>query len=124
MRAAALGFLFVGGLLLAGQETKPPDSKPAPDYTKDIVPIFEAKCYRCHGTKQKAGGLDMRTLPALLKGGVSGPAMVAGKAKDSIMVDMMHYKEMPPKKEKMPVSKDELDRIKAWIDTLPTEGKK
>lgn len=121
MRALVL-FLVVSWLATANVAVPDEPKKPAVEFQRDVLPIFEAKCNRCHGVKQKGGGLDTRTVAALLKGGVSGPAFTPGMADKSLMVDMMHYNEMPPKKEKMRVSKEELDRIKAWVDA--TDGKK
>lgn len=115
---------LLGIVALSGTAQEPKLEKPVVDFQKDVVPIFVAKCDRCHGDKQKQGGLDMRTIPALLKGGISGPAMAPGKSEKSLMVDMMHFNEMPPKKEKNKVTKEELDRIKAWIDGGANESKK
>jgi len=109
--------VVLAGVLLVVTGPAQEPKKDAPDFARDVLPIFEAKCLRCHGATKKDGRLDMRTVPALLKGGASGPAIVPGQSDKSLMVELMHYKEMPPKKEKMPVGKDELDRIKAWIDS-------
>jgi hypothetical protein len=116
----ALGILLLGfviGLTGAAQEPKPEEpKKPAVEFQRDILPLFEAKCLRCHGGRQRAGGLDLRTVASLLKGGNSGPAMVPGKSEKSLLVELIHFNEMPPKKEKNRVGKEELDRIRAWID--------
>jgi hypothetical protein len=118
----ALGILLLAAVVGIGREPIPEDPKPAPpDFQRDVLPIFEAKCVRCHGGKQRAGGLDMRSVPALLKGGNSGAAYVPGRADKSLLVDLIHFNEMPPKKEKNRVGKEELDRIRAWIDG---EGKR
>ncbi len=88
----------------------------APDFQNDVLPILEAKCVRCHGGKSRGGKLDMRTTDALLKGGASGPAYVPGDSKKSLMIELIHFNEMPPKKEQPRVSKDELELLKRWID--------
>lgn len=87
-----------------------------PDFRSQILPVLEAKCTKCHGARQKGGRLDVRTKEALLAGGASGPAIVPGKSDKSLMVDLMFYNEMPPRREKNKVTKDELELIKAWID--------
>jgi uncharacterized membrane protein len=88
------------------------------DFPKEILPILEEKCIRCHGTKRRAGKLDMRTIQAMLDGGDSGPAFKPGDAKQSLMIEMIHYKEMPPKKEEPRVTPEELDLLRAWIDAM------
>lgn len=97
------------------------DNAPAesPDFKKHVLPIFEAKCNRCHGEKRRGGQLDMRTVESLLKGGVSGPAIKPGNAQKSLLIEMIHFKEMPPKKETPRVTEEELKLLKTWVDALP-----
>ena len=95
------------------------NARAAPDFKADVLPIFEAKCIRCHGAKRRAGKLDMRTLEALLAGGESGPALKPGNAQKSLLIELIHFKEMPPKKEEPRVTKEELDLLRAWIDGMP-----
>ena len=89
-----------------------------PGFQKDVLPIFEAKCLRCHGAQRRGGQLDMRTMESLLKGGVSGPALRQGNSQESLLIELIHYNEMPPKKETPRVTKPELDLLRAWIDSL------
>ena len=45
-------------------------------FEKDIAPIFQQHCIKCHGTKPKKAGLDLRTAAAAFAGGESGPVLV------------------------------------------------
>lgn len=94
----------------------------APDFQKDVLPIFEAKCIRCHGAKRRGGKLDMRSLDSMLVGGESGPAIKKGNARKSLLIELIHYKEMPPKKETPKVTMTELDLLRKWIDAMPVTG--
>src|SRR5262245_40262120 len=47
-------------------------------FEKDVLPIFEANCAKCHSGSSPQGRLDVRTRTSLLKGGNSGPAIVPG----------------------------------------------
>ena len=96
-----------------------PNEKPAAvDYQRDVAPILEAKCNRCHSAK-KADGKLMTTSPdAMLKGGTSGPAIVAGKPDKSILIELIHHNEMPPKRTQPRVTADELKTLKAWIAAM------
>jgi Planctomycete cytochrome C len=47
-------------------------------YAKDIKPLFEASCFRCHGEKQKKGGIRLDSLEAVLKGGKEGKIVEIG----------------------------------------------
>jgi len=90
-----------------------------PDFQRDVLPLFEAKCLRCHGEKKRDAKLDMRTVDALLAGGVTGPAIRPGNAQRSLLIELLHYNEMPPKKEKSRVTKEELALLRRWIDAMP-----
>lgn len=90
-----------------------------PDFNAAILPILQAKCIRCHGEKRKAGKLDMRTIQAMLAGGESGPAFKPGDAGKSLLVELIHFNEMPPKKEQPRVTKEELELLRGWINGLP-----
>lgn len=91
-------------------------SAEGPGFQKDVLPILEAKCNRCHGGKSRGGKLDLRTRDALLTGGVTGPAIKSGDAKKSLMIEMIHFNEMPPKKETPRVTKDELELLRKWVE--------
>lgn len=115
--------VLFGGLLLcslAEVDVSAEDKQAsAPDFQKDVLPIFEAKCLRCHGAKRRGGKLDMRTLEAMLEGGDTGPAIKPGNAKNSLLIELIHYKEMPPKKEKNFVTPADLELLRRWIDAMP-----
>jgi hypothetical protein len=113
-----LGALLVCGLATASVGAD--DKRTAvPDFQRDVLPIFEAKCLRCHGAKKRDGKLDMRTLEALLAGGVSGPALKPGNAQKSLLIELLHYNEMPPKKETPRVTKGEITLLRNWINAMP-----
>ncbi len=107
------------GLLLGSLTASSACADEQPDFKGDILPIFDAKCIRCHGAKRRGGKLDMRTMDALLTGGVTGPAIKPGNAKKSLLIELIHYKEMPPKKEKPVVTGEELELLRRWIDAMP-----
>src|SRR3990170_3316819 len=60
--------------------------------------VLEKHCLTCHGASQMSG-LDMRKRESLLKGGKRGPAIVPGKAADSLLYRSLSHQEelkMPP----------------------------
>jgi mono/diheme cytochrome c family protein len=89
-----------------------------------IQPLFKAKCLACHGDDPQKikGGLDMRTLAGLLKGGESEkPSVVPGRPMESplyLAVTREHeddnWSAMPPK-ENDKLSKEQIAYIKDWI---------
>ncbi len=93
--------LLIGvlGLLLSGYGgAGEPAAKPAGTLTfeTDILPILQARCAKCHGDEKLQGGFDVRRRFALLKGGDTGPAFVAGKPDESILIEKIEKNEMPP----------------------------
>ncbi|WP_317890659.1 PSD1 and planctomycete cytochrome C domain-containing protein [Granulicella cerasi] len=77
--------------------------------------VFQQSCYGCHTAKMK-GGLRVDSLPAMLKGGDSGPAVVPGDPDASLLLKAIRYKDqelqMPPKG-KLPDA--DIDAVAAWI---------
>src|SRR6266699_4423404 len=64
----------------------PAADKKGVTYAKDIRPLFEASCFRCHGDDRPKGGLRLNSLEAALKGGEDGKVVVPGDSKKSLLV--------------------------------------
>ncbi|NOY00204.1 MAG: DUF1549 domain-containing protein, partial [Verrucomicrobia bacterium] len=64
----------------------------------DVLPIVLLRCTVCHGPRLQQGGLDLRTPAAMLKGGKSGPALIAGKPNASLMIQRIESQACPPRK--------------------------
>src|SRR6516225_7835131 len=69
-----------------------------PTFERDIRPILEAHCFRCHGDKKQSGGLDLRGKDAMGKGGETGPALTPGSAEKSLLYEQISKHKMPPGK--------------------------
>lgn len=71
-------------------------------YEKDIRPLFEASCFRCHGAERPRGGLRLDSLEAVLKGGEDGKVVTSGKSQESPLVIAVAQIDdetaMPPKR--------------------------
>jgi len=82
----------------------------------DVRPILKAHCWQCHGEEQELeGGMDVRLVKFLLKGGESGAAIAPGNHAESLMYQRIVSGEMPPGDKKM--TPEELERIAHWIDS-------
>lgn len=85
-----------------------------PSFEKDARPILKAHCFHCHGEgKELKGGLDLRLARFLLKGGESGPAVVAGDAAKSLLVRRVAAGEMPMGEKKL--SAGEIEILAKWV---------
>jgi mono/diheme cytochrome c family protein len=71
-------------------------------YAKDIKPLFEASCIRCHGEREHKGGIRLDSLEGVLKGGKDGPIVEAGHGEKSSLVISVSQLDpetaMPPKR--------------------------
>jgi len=84
-------------------------------FEADVRPILKAYCFHCHGEDGKTeGNLDVQLVRLLVAGGDSGPALVAGKADDSYLIERLESGEMPPGEKK--VSAEELRVVREWIE--------
>src|ERR1043166_276225 len=59
------------------------------NFSKEIKPIIEESCIKCHGRGRNKGGLQLDTRETLLKGGDSGPAVVPGKSAESLLIKLV-----------------------------------
>src|SRR5215472_9954790 len=87
-----------------------------PLFEKDVLPLLEAKCVRCHGDKAKKAELDLRTRAGILKGGESGPVVAPGKPADSRLFEMVESSRMPPGKNPK-LTPAEVETVRRWIET-------
>ena len=93
-------------------------------FTRDIQPLLDASCTKCHGGEKPRGEFSMESRELLLKGGQSHEAaIVPGYGEDSPLLqfvsDQVEDLEMPPlnKREKYrALTKDEIELIRTWID--------
>jgi formylglycine-generating enzyme required for sulfatase activity/mono/diheme cytochrome c family protein len=93
----------------------------AVDFTKEIKPILEQNCIKCHGEEQKRGGLRLHTKALALSGGDTGTALVPGKSKESplymsTILPAADEKVMPPQPKNRRLSQAQTELLKAWID--------
>jgi uncharacterized membrane protein/mono/diheme cytochrome c family protein len=90
-----------------------------PDYVTHIKPIFERSCVKCHGPEKRKSGLRLDEKRFAMKGGESGPAIVAGDPAKSIVFTSCSAPAddedvMPPKGKLLALS--EIELMKRWIE--------
>ncbi len=98
----------------------PPSSKPGLTFEKDIKPLFEKSCFKCHGPEKQRGKLRLDSLEAVLKGGESGK-IIDGRdsAKSSVVKAVSGLDEdtaMPPKDKAEPLTTQQQGLLRAWIE--------
>ncbi len=107
--------------ILLTAEIKPiPDVQEANLYADVVQPIFQTRCYSCHGEKKQKGKLRMDSPEALLKGGKNGDVIAPGKPNESELIKRLllppedeHH--MPPKG-KPKLTKDQIALLHWWME--------
>lgn len=89
------------------------------NYEEHIKPIFRQHCFNCHGEDKQKADLNLQSYPTALKGGSGGPALVAGRASQSLLfksiTDPDDDARMPPKKAAIP--QEQIAMIQKWIES-------
>lgn len=106
--------------LLHQERIKPNTVEEAYIFEDVIQPILENKCSQCHQGSKLKGNLSIETLADLKKGGKHGAAVVAGKLNESELFKRISLnpdnKEFMPTDGKTPLTKNETEIIKWWIE--------
>ena len=88
------------------------------DFERDIAPIFEERCWYCHGEDEQESGLRLDRRVKMLRGGDSGlSGIVPGQPEKSYLVEAIQHLDedmaMPPDEDKIP--DEEIELITRWI---------
>ncbi|MGJ8633510.1 MAG: PSD1 and planctomycete cytochrome C domain-containing protein [Luteolibacter sp.] len=83
--------------------------------------VLEMNCVECHVPEEAKGGLVMTTYEAMMAGGDSGEALVAGDLEKSgihsrVILAADDSERMPPKKHGEPLSAEDAGILKSWIE--------
>src|SRR6516164_1149347 len=120
-----LSRLVILGVLSAAWTAFPARAaEPAPDkdgvafFEKHIRPVLVKECYSCHATTAEKirGSLTLDTRDGIRKGGETGPAVVPGDVKKSLLIQALRQVhdelKMPPKKK---LAEDVIADFEKWI---------
>ncbi|MCS1407797.1 MAG: hypothetical protein M2R45_00957 [Verrucomicrobia subdivision 3 bacterium] len=88
------------------------------DFRRDIAPILESKCVKCHGKGKDKGGFNLDDRQMILQEADSGPAVEHGNSGASYLVELVAGLDpdnvMPQKGSRL--TDHEVSLIRAWID--------
>jgi WD40 repeat protein len=122
MRLAKRSLVRFAALMVAPCSVALADG-PAPDYSS-IDTLFKTHCLDCHAAQDPEGKLVLESFETLSQGGEIGAAIKPGNSADSLLVQMVEgrfekdgkKKIMPPGRRKK-LSAEEINAIRAWIDS-------
>ena len=115
-------------LLAAAEE---PSADELNFFETKIRPVLVERCYKCHSAEalrqnKLKGELQLDTREAVLKGGETGPGIVPGDVKASLLLQAIRHEkslEMPPKSK---LSKKVIADFEKWVSIGapdPRDGK-
>jgi len=98
-----------------------PDIQAAKVYTDVVQPLFQEKCYGCHGPNKQKGKFRLDQPDFILKGGKEGNDVLPGNPSESelikrILLERNEEHHMPPK-EKPQLTENERDLLHWWVET-------
>jgi mono/diheme cytochrome c family protein len=94
-------------------------------FEKEVLPILQKNCLKCHGAEEKVKGeLNLTTRKAILDGGASGAVVDLKNPDQSLLLKAIHYKDencrMPPKGK---ISDNDIAVLEKWVkDGLPVSA--
>jgi cytochrome c553 len=122
--APLIGLVCLLSLLCSGRAAEldltklpPPATRPV-DFSKDIQPILEQNCHRCHGAQRAEADLRWDLKESALKGSDHGPVIVPGQSAGSRVIHLvagLDPKNVMPKKGER-LSAEQVGLLRAWID--------
>lgn len=116
--------------MLSARETQAAESAQLPPasqkedvtFTKDVRPLFERSCLKCHGEEKQKGKLRLDSREAALNGANGEKVIIPGEsAKSELVKAVAHTTEdedlwMPPEGKAKPLTPEEIGLVRAWID--------
>lgn len=104
-----------------------PNVQEAYVYSDVVRPIFQTKCFSCHGANKQKGKLRMDDSLLLMKGGKDGKVILPGKARESEMIKRLllpvdNEDHMPPKEKSQP-TENQINLLQWWISQGASFGR-
>ncbi|TWT40716.1 WD domain, G-beta repeat [Thalassoglobus neptunius] len=134
MRAMLIVWLFLTPAfsIIAEEGITPvePDLNREVDFYRDIYPILESKCLACHSSAVAENDLILENAEAILKGGLSGEAVIAGDPDESYLyrvaarVDEPVMPPLPNKAQAKALTPQELGLLRKWIEEGARAGER
>ena len=105
--------VFSGGL----RADSPASAEALQFFESKVRPLLAESCFKCHGQKKQKGKLRLDRHDAILSGGESGPAVVPGNPRASLLIRAVGYQDaelkMPPKQK---LSDDQVSILARWVE--------
>src|SRR5262252_7773815 len=114
--ASVVALLLVGAVAAAASKKEAAaEPEEPPTFARDVMPALGRYCEFCHGMREQHGGLRLDNYDNLMRGGDSGPVIVAGDPKKSLLLAKIEHRDRPSMPPRKWLPKAAIARIRAWI---------
>ena len=104
----------------SSSQEKADTSAPGPEQLRQfethVRPILDEHCLKCHGSAKQWAGLRLDSREAILKGGESGPAAVAGEPDASLLIRAVRHEDenlKMPQDDKL--TDQQIEILTSWV---------
>jgi len=94
---------------------EPEDPPEPPSFARDVMPTLGRYCESCHGMREQHGGLRLDNYDNLMRGGDSGPVVIARDPQKSLLIAKIEHRDRPSMPPRKWVPKAAIAKIRAWI---------
>ncbi len=116
MRTCYLLLTVLAGIGLLRMPASAADPADLEFFEQKIRPVLVERCLKCHAASKPKGGLRLDRRASVFEGGDSGPAIVAGKPDESLLIKAITWSgvvsEMPPDSK---LSNRVVEDFRQWI---------
>jgi mono/diheme cytochrome c family protein len=83
-------------------------------FAKDVLPIFQQNCIKCHGGEKTEALLSLKDHAGLTAGSENGPVVKPGNAADSELVKLVAQGKMPKRANRL--SDSQIKTLTDWVN--------
>jgi hypothetical protein len=99
----------------------PPTNTPTPveesvqvSFVNDVQPIFDRRCFNCHGGEKVENDLSVESYETVMKGSWNGTVLEPGNPDGSYLVELIESGEMPNRGPRLLPA--EIEAIRTWVE--------
>jgi mono/diheme cytochrome c family protein len=86
-----------------------------PSFSREVAPLFDRWCIRCHGAREQEGGLRLDSYLGVMRGGDTAPAVTPGDPEGSLLVAKIERRDRPAMPPRRSLPAPVIVRLRAWI---------
>jgi mono/diheme cytochrome c family protein len=114
-RCIALTLTAAGALAVWPSSTPAAAPQERPSFAREVAPLFDRWCVRCHGAREQEGALRLDSYLGVMRGGDTAPAVMPGDPEGSLLVAKVERRDRPAMPPRRALPAPLVARLRAWI---------